>query len=283
MSLNRQFSNTPKHKRALLSPSYLSEEDLESYIATEIEEMKKYFAKGLKKCQTEGNRHLQSITDKETLKKSENVIDAKSNAMLEKLKTVKAKVVSSDCSKDVTNEIRALRTKIELTEAQYHTFMKEIEKQPKGVFKVKERVSLKKKLKELESTYSTFMKTLRKQLQQSEGGSKEDDAKVDTIEKIMNHQIENGNNLHQKNAVLDVIPITAAKINTVLEQMNAVNEDIKNLGRIKIETDRYLQNLKCTLKDRINPYNKKWQKSGSDRKQMSLETAGKIMSQIELY
>lgn len=282
MSMNELPKKATKHKRTLLSPSCLSEEDLESYIATEIEEMKKYFAKGLKKCQTEGSRHLKTITDKEAFKKSEKYLDAKTNAMLEKLKTAKEKVVSSECGKAVTNEIRALRTKIELTEAQYHTFIKEIEKQPSGVFKVKEKINLKKKLKELENTYSTLMKTLRKQLQQMEGGSN-NDAQVDNIEKIMNEQIANGITLHQNNSVVDVIPITAAKISTVLEQMNAVNEDIQNLGRIKCETDRYLQNLKCTLKDRINPYNKKCQKVGSEEKQMSFETAGKIMSQIELY
>lgn len=264
MSSNVWRKNLGKQKYFFLSPSNLSEEDLELYIAGEIEEMKKYFSKALDICQ-KGISHCGKF------------LEANSSNMLEK-------VVTSEVF--FTNEMRALRTKIELTEAQYHTFVKEIEKQSKGTLKIKEKPNLKKKMKELETVYTNLMKTLRKQLQNMDFGTKQGDVAV-KVDASCVQQNENGISvaLDQNNTVMDIIPITAAKINTVLEQMNAVNEDIDNLRRIKNETDKYLQNLKCTLKNRINPYNKGLCQNGeSDELQkMSVETAGRIMSQIERY
>lgn len=272
----------PKLKNFLLLPSYLSEEDLEIYIATEIDEMTKYFTQVLKKYQKENDRS-KGNTSSEIFGKFEQFINpTPADDLLEKLSSV----TDVKGGKVVTNKISALKTKMDLYEMQYHTFMKEIEKQPKGIFKIKEKVNLKKKVKELENIYSTLIKTLKKKMQQMVSGVKErPSVQVDTVIEIVNqHSSENGINnvlFNMKNTAVDIIPTTAAKISTVLEQINAANEDVENLRKIKRDNDKYLQNLKCSLKSRVDPYMKKFQ--NSDCKQISFDTAERIMSQIERY
>lgn len=240
-----------KQKSILLSPSYLSEEDLETYIATEIDEMTKHFIYTLKPYQ----KGSKITADDYANVRSENLLDKQKFKM------------SAVAFPENGSLGQALRTKIDLVEMQYQTFMKEIEKQPKGVFKLKEKNCLKKKIKELETTYSVLIKTLKKKLQQVEIGHPS--VKVD-----QHYTDKSRFLLKQKTAVTIDIPTIAAKINIVLEQ---TNEGLNNLRRIKCDIDKYFQNLKCGIKKRVDPYNK-----NSD-KQMSLEAAEKIMSQIELY
>lgn len=247
----------PKLKNFLMSPSCLSEEDLEIYIAAEIEEMTKYFTQTLKKYQ-KGNVRLKSTTDSGDYEELSNA------KLLEKL-------YSRKDGKFTTNEVNALKTKMDLYEMQYETFMKEIEKQPKGTFKIKDKVNLKKKLKDLESIYSSLVKTLQKKLQLSKNCVDKDEdtcIKVDT-------EIHAFFNL--KDATIEVSPTTAAKINIVLEQINAVEVDTGILNVIKSEMDKFLQNLKCDLKSQVDPYNH------IPNFSVSFKTVEETLSQIERY
>lgn len=266
--MSRTSKNNPKLKNFLLSPSYLSEEDLEIYIAAEIDEMTKYFTQTLKKYQKEDDR-WKRIGDGNSKESFEQYFTATSDDLLGKLISRKGET-KTDGGK--SNEVNALKTKMDLYEMQYQTFTKEIEKQPKGVFKLKEKSNLKKKLKDLETTYSALTKTLRKKLQQLKIGLKETDSQVDT-KNAENSEINDYFN--QKNAVVDVIPTTATKINIVLEQINATDEEIESLKVIKCEMDKYLQNLKCKLRNSVDPY--------SSNKTVPVKVVEDILSQIERY
>lgn len=207
-----------KYTNLHLLPSYLGEEDLEIYIATEIDEMIKHFSRTLKSYQMKNN-----------------------------------------CL------INDLKMKIELIEMQYQAFMKEIAKQPNGVFQLKEKTSLVKKLKELESAYLILLKALKKKLEQTERDQKS--AAANTKKRQFD--------LNQKNVVtVDIIPTITTKINNILEQ---INEDINGLNGVKCENDKRLQKLKINIKNRIDPY----KKNSDANNNLTMESAEKIFSEIE--
>lgn len=261
--MSKTSKNNPKLKNFLLSPSYLSEEDLEIYIAAEIEEMTKYFTQTVKKYQKDDDRskRIGDACPKGTFGQFSSQT---SDDLLGKLNSCDSETKMGGGK---SNEISALKTKMDLHGMQYQTFMKEIEKQPKGVFKIKDKANLKKKLKEMESTYSTLIKTLRKKLQQLECS-----IQVDT-ESVENNGINAF--LNPKNAVVLVIPTTATKINIVLEQISAVDGDIENLKTIKCDNDKYLLNLKCSLRNSVDPYR--------SSKKISFKAVEETLSQIERY
>lgn len=267
----------------VLSPSCLTEEDLETYIASEIEEMKKHFSQTLQRCQKYGSNYFNSKNCKDDSATHEDMAIDENKLVTESLKSLQEKL--SDTEKNVSNEVNAVKRHIVLVEAQFQSFNKELEKQTRRVFKIKEKAVLKKKMKELENIYASLMQVLNKKLHLAEKRSRDDASlKVDSYTKIANEMFGSGvNNLRLKNNYFnsDVIPITATKINIVLEQMREVNGEIANLRNVKRETDKYLQNLKHALKASVSPYNLSNNEFRSDEKQMSIGTAEKIQSQIE--